>query len=89
MKEKLILTRNFLYRLFLIGFILSVVAQLIFMSLTVPMLAEATKILGLPPFFIAKLVSTSLVFTRVFLFYFVLSTALALHWTIARDKHLD
>lgn len=86
MKEKLLLTRNFLYRLFLVGFLFSVIFQLSFMSISPKLLVEANKLLGLPPFFVLELVISALVYIRVFLVYFILCPALALHWTIARDK---
>lgn len=87
MKDKLLIARNFLYRLFLIGFLFSVLFQLAFMSLSTPLINEATKLLGLPPLYIQELVISYLAFIRVVLVYFILSPALALHWTIAKDKY--
>lgn len=88
MKAKLILTRNFLYRFFLIGFIFSVATQLMYIFMSGPAIVEAAKILGLPPFFLTKLIITMIAFIRTFLVYFILLPALALHWTIARDKNI-
>lgn len=87
MREKLLLTRNFLYRLFVVGFLFSIVFQLSFMSISPKLLAEANKVLGLQPFFVLELVIQALVYIRAFLIYFILCPALALHWTIARDKY--
>lgn len=87
MKEKLLVTRNFLYRLFVVGFIFSLIFQLSFMSISPKLLAEANKVLGLQPYFILELVIQALVYIRAFLIYFILCPALALHWTIARDKY--
>lgn len=87
MKEKLIITRNFLYRLFLIGFILNIIAQFIFMAATKGQgVIELSKMLSITPFYLGAIVSTSIVAIRVFFLYFILLPAIALHWTIARDK---
>lgn len=86
MREKLILVRNFLYRLFLIGFLFSVFAQVMYMLMSGPTIIEATKLLGLPPFFLTKLMISTIVSIRIFLVYVILAPALALHWTISRDK---
>lgn len=87
MKEKLLITRNFLYRLFLIGFIFSFLAQVFAMILlsshTVHHLLQS---MNFPPFYLQKLLTTAILFVRFFLFYLVLCPAFALHWTIARDK---
>lgn len=87
MKEKLLVTRNFLYRLFVVGFLFSLIFQFSFMSISPKLLAEANKLLGLQPFFVLELVISALVYIRAFLIYFILAPALALHWTIARDKY--
>lgn len=89
MKEKLIITRNFLYRLFLIGFVLNILFQLLFMFIAGPKLTDASNILQLPPYYLVELLISGIAFIRMFLVYFILCPALALHWTIARDKNLD
>lgn len=87
MKEQLVITRNFLYRLFLIGFILNIAAQFIFMAASRGTgIIELSKMLSVTPFYLGAIISTSIVFIRVFFLYFILLPALALHWTIARDK---
>lgn len=87
MKEKLIITRNFLYRLFLIGFILNILAQFVFMAASKGVgISELSKMLSITPFYLGAIISTSIVAIRVFFLYFILLPALALHWTIARDK---
>lgn len=86
MKEKLIITRNFLYRLFLIGFILNILAQFVFMAASKGVgISELSKMLNITPFYLGAIISTSIVAIRVFFLYFILLPALALHWTIARD----
>lgn len=89
MREKLIITRNFLYRLFLIGFILNLLGQLVFMAAAKDQsLIELSKLLSITPFYLGAVITSSIVFMRVVFLYFVLLPALALHWTIARDKHI-
>lgn len=89
MREKLIVTRNFLYRLFFIGFVFNVFAQIIFMlAASGHGLAQASRAISVPPFYLGEMVVTSIMIIRMFLFYAVLLPALALHWTIARDKVL-
>ncbi len=88
MKENLFIIRNFLYRFFVIGFIFSIIAQITFMSISGPALDDAIRILHLPPVYVQNLIISSLVYIRVFLLYFILTPALALHWTISKDKHL-
>lgn len=90
MKEKLITTRNFLYRLFLIGFVLNLTAQFVFMATAKGQgINELAQILSIPPFYLSGLIVSSIVVIRVIFLYFILMPALALHWTIARDKNLD
>lgn len=88
MREKLILVRNFLYRFFVIGFVFNVLFQLLFMFLGVKGLQEGSRILELRPYYLIELLITLIAYLRVFFVYFVLFPALALHWTIARDKIL-
>lgn len=87
MREKLILIRNFLYRFFVIGFVFNVLFQLLFMYLGVKGLQEASRVLELRPYYLIELLITIISYLRVFFVYFVLFPALALHWTIARDKN--
>lgn len=87
MKEKLIITRNFLYRFFLIGFVLNLLAQFVFMAAAKGAgIIELSKMLSVTPFYLGAIISTSIVAIRVFFLYFILLPAIALHWTIARDK---
>lgn len=87
MKEKLIIIRNFLYRLFVIGFILNLGAQFVFMAAAKGQgVVEVSKLLSVTPYYLGSLVSSSIIVIRVIFLYFVLLPALALHWTIARDK---
>lgn len=89
MRNKLIITRNFLYRLFLIGFILNIAAQFIYMAAVKGQaIIQLSQLLSITPFYLGALVTSSIIVIRVILLYFVLFPALALHWTIARDKHL-
>lgn len=89
MKEKLTIARNFLYKLFLIGFVLNILFQLLILSMGGKGLAEAAKVLELPTYYITELLIVMISSVRVFLVYFVLCPALALHWTIAKDKTLN
>lgn len=89
MKEKLLITRNFLYRLFLLGFVVNFFAQFILMiAVNGGALLELSRLLSVTPFYLGELITSSIVIMRVILFYFVLLPALALHWTIAKDKNL-
>lgn len=89
MRKKLIVTRNFLYRLFFIGFVFNVFAQIVFMlAATGHGLDEAARAISVPPYYMGEMVVTSIMILRMFLFYAVLLPAFALHWTIARDKEL-
>lgn len=89
MRKNLLLVRNFLYRFFLIGFLFNVLFQLLFMFLGVKGIQEANRILELRPYYLIELLITIIAYLRVFFVYFVLFPALALHWTVARDKNLD
>lgn len=89
MKKKLKVIRNFLYRLFLIGFIINTVSALSFISIHGQGLEEAAKMLNVTPAYLIELALTSLNTIKLVLFYIVLLPAIALHWTIARDKNLD
>lgn len=89
MREKLIITRNFFYKLFLIGFVLNVLFQLIVLAIGGQGLSDASKILELQPQFLIQLLIISVTTVRIFLVYFVLCPALALHWTISKDKLLN
>lgn len=89
MKEKLILARNFLYRLFLLGFVVNLFAQVVFMlAVKDQSLTQLSQFVNIPPYYLGELIISSIIYLRLFLFYFVLLPALALHWTIARDKVL-
>lgn len=85
MKEKLIITRNFLYRFFLIGIVLNILFQIIFLAIGGQGVEEASRVLGLPSFYLMELLISSIAFIRMILIYFVLCPALALHWTIAKE----
>ena len=89
MKEKLIIVRNFLYRLFVIGFILNILSQIPFVLVKLQSINEASTILGVPSYYLMELLITTITVLRVILVYFILCPALALHWTIARDKNLN
>jgi len=89
MKENLIITRNFLYRLFLIGFVINFLAQFIFMfAVKAQGINELAQMLSVSPLDLGQTIFSSIIYIRVILFYFILLPALALHWTIARDKKL-
>lgn len=86
MRVNLIVTRNFLYRLFVIGFVVNVLAQMVFMVAAKGQgIVEMATILNITPFFVGAIITASLVVMRMIFLYFVLFPALALHWTIARD----
>lgn len=86
MKDKLIVTRNFLYRLFVIGFVANIALQILILLTGGKGINEASRILELPPYFLMEMIIVAITTIRTFLFYFILCPALALHWTIARDK---
>lgn len=89
MQNKLIVIRNFLYRLFLIGFIINLLAQFMFMVAAKGQgIVELSTLLNITPFYIGAIITTSIVTMRVIFLYFILFPALALHWTIARDKNI-
>lgn len=89
MKEKLIVVRNFLYRLFIIGFVLNILAQVPFAFVKIQTLNVAAIFLGIPTSYFTELLITSVTVLRIILVYFILCPALALHWTIAKDKTLN
>lgn len=86
MKEKLIIIRNFLYRFFVIGFVLNILFQLLILFVGLNSLNEASRILDLPHSFLMEVFIVAIASTRAFLVYLILCPALALHWTISRDK---
>lgn len=88
MKENLTVIRNFLYRLFLIGFIFSALTQLGIIFGNFQGISEASKMLHVSPEYLIELILNSITVVKTFLFYCVLCPALALHWTIAKDKNL-
>lgn len=89
MRDKLIIARNFLYKLFLIGFVLNVLFQLLVLSIGGKALLEASRVLELQPFFLTQLLIICVASVRIFLVYCVLCPALAIHWTVAKDKTLN
>lgn len=89
MKVYLIVARNFLYRLFFIGLIFSVLFQLIFIFNNFHGLAEAANILHVSQSYLIELLLNSISAVKTFLFFGVLCPALALHWTITKDKLLN
>lgn len=89
MRNRLIVIRNFLYRLFLIGFILNLLAQFVFIAAAKGQgLIEASVMLNVTPLYLGTLITCSIIIMRVIFLYFVLLPALALHWTIAKDKNI-
>lgn len=86
MKEKLIVLRNFLYRFFVIGFVVSIIAQLPFLWIKESGVMQVSQILHVMPSTLFAIVISFIAYVRVALIYFVLCPALALHWTIKRDK---
>lgn len=89
MREKLVILRNFLYKFFLIGFVLNVMFQLLLLAMGGRGIIEASKILELPSYFLHEVLIIVIVSVRVFFVFFVLCPALALHWAIAKDKTLN
>ena len=75
MKEKLIVTRNFLYRLFLIGIIFNVLFQVLFLAIGGKGLSEASRVMELPPYYLIELIIVSITAIRAILFYFILHSA--------------
>lgn len=88
MKKNLTVIRNILYRLFLIGFVLSILIQLPLLHINFEGLNEAAQIFHISPDQLMMVVLNSISFAKAFLFFCVLCPALAIHWTIARDKLL-
>lgn len=90
MKEKLLVARNFLYRLFLLGFLINLFAQFVLMiAVKEGAIAELSQMLSVSPFYLGETVTSSIIITRIILFYLILLPAFALHWTIAKDKNLN
>lgn len=88
MKEILIVIRNFLYRLFLIGLVFSILSQLALIYINVQGLTEASKILHVSSSYLMELMLKAITDVKNFLFFGVLCPAIALHWTISKDKLL-
>lgn len=90
MKEKLLVARNFLYRLFLLGFLINLFAQFVLMiAVKQGAIAELSQALSVSTYYLGELITSSIVITRIILFYLVLLPAFALHWTIAKDKNIN
>lgn len=75
--------------MFLIGFVLNVLFQLVILFIGGKGLLEAARILELPPYYLTQVMIVAIASIRAFLVYFILCPALALHWTIAKDKTLN
>jgi len=88
MKEMLTIIRNILYRIFIIGFIFSIVSQLALIFMDFEGINEAAKLLHVSSTNLIMVILNSINFVKVFLFYGILCPALAIHWTISRDKLL-
>lgn len=89
MRKKLTVARNFLYRLVFIGLVINVAAQFAYMAAAKHEgINLASKLMNITPFYLSAMITSSIVLTRAIFLYFVLLPALALHWTVARDKHL-
>ncbi len=89
MIRKLVVTRNFLYRLFLIGFAINLGAQAVFVAAAKnERVKHLSKFLNISPLYLNILINSAIILTRVVFLYFILFPALALHWTVARDKYL-
>lgn len=98
MSEKLIVLRNFLYRFFAIGIVLSILSQAILVIFsgmifnpqpvfnTMPPFNAVPPFYGIPPQQIMITLMTFIGVSRIFLVYFVLCPALALHWTIKSEN---
>lgn len=89
MREKLLVLRNCLYKLFLIGFVFNVLFQLLVVAMGGDNLIEVAKILGLPKHFLNELLIVCIASVRIFFVYFILCPAFALHWAVAKDKVLN
>lgn len=90
MKEKLVAIRNFLYRLFAIGIVLNIFAQIVHVMIAKGGgLHDPAEVLMISPNYLEQLIISNIIFVRIFLIYFILCLALALHWTIVKDKNLS
>ena len=98
MLKKLVVLRNFLYRLFVVGVVFDILTQLLFLAINGFVLAPKPPLFGmppggmppfgLPPHEVCAAMMNFIGFSRTFLVYFVLCPALALHWTVKREKSL-
>lgn len=88
MKEKLILIRNFLYRLFLICFVINLITQLPLFFIKDVDFINISRMFGMSPFYVQQTIFSVVITARALIFYVILFPALALHWTIAKDKGL-
>ena len=86
MTENLILTRNFLYKWFFIGFLFFITGAIAFIFVKDFGAAMAQNWYGITPDYYFKSVFIFLAYIKIFLFIFILSPALALHWIINSMK---
>lgn len=89
MSKKLVVVRNFLYRFFVIGFLVSILSQLVFFANNGMFLTQIAMMLEVSRAHLVLLVISLIALGRIFLVYLILCPALALHWTIKREKSLN
>lgn len=86
MCEKLVLTRNFLYKFFVVGFLLFLLTAIIYIFVRGFAVEMALAWYGVDPLYYQNLVFMFFGFIKFILIFLVLSPALALHWMICCCK---
>ncbi len=80
MCEKLVTVRDFLYKFFIVGFLLFIFSVISYIFMKDFAVEIVEKWYGVDPVFYKNLVFTFLGYVKLFLVFFILTPALALHW---------
>lgn len=80
MNLNIVLMRNFLFKWFVVGFVILVISAVLFIFLKDVGAQMASRFYGVDPAFYINFAFTMLGIVKIFLIFFILSPALALHW---------
>ncbi len=82
MSENLVLIRDFLFKWFIVGFGLFLLSVILYIFMKDFSAEMSMKLYNVEPQYYFNLAFTLLGFLKLFLFFGVLSPALAIHWLI-------
>ena len=83
MCEKVLFVRNFLYKFFVIGFLLLIISAILYIFLKDFAAGIAQSWYKIEPVFYYNFAFVLLAYIKVILFFFILTPALALHWMLS------